>query len=52
LNAAGRARVLDEPFEQADAGVLLFHQPLSERVAQRQRAQRAHRVDEQRVRAV
>ncbi len=33
-----RARMLHEPFEQADALVLLRHERLAEQVAERQRA--------------
>ena len=42
--------MLHQPLEQADALVLLLHQRLPEQVTERERAQRADRVDEQRVR--
>src|SRR5207247_10338686 len=52
IEGGRRARVLHEPFEQAHALVLFLHQPLAEHEAERQRAQRADRVDEQRMSAV
>jgi hypothetical protein len=47
-----RARVIEQPVEQVDVGVLLLHQPLPEGVRKRQRAERAQGVDEERVRAI
>ena len=47
-----RARVLHQPIEQADRGILLLEEPVAEQEAERERAQRANRVDEERVRAV
>ena len=44
--------MIEQAIEQADAGVLFFHQPLAQHVRERQGAQRADRVDEQRVRPV
>ncbi len=46
------ARMLHQPLQEADALVLLLHQRLPEQVAEREGAQRADRVDEQRVRTV
>ena len=46
------ASMLDQPLEQVHARILLFDQSMAEHVRQRQRAKRADRVDEQRMRAV
>ncbi len=52
VEGGGRPRVLHQPLEQVDLRVLFLHQRLTEHEAERQRAQRAERVDEQRMRAV
>ena len=50
--ARGRARVLQQPLEQRGGTVALLEQRLAQPVRQRERAQRAHGVGEERVRAV
>ena len=43
----GRARVLNQAIEQADAGVLFLEEPMTEPVGERQRPERADRIGEQ-----
>ena len=44
--------MLHQPIEQADRGILLLEEPVAEQEAERERTQRANRVDEERVRTV
>src|SRR5206468_12559440 len=48
----GDGRVFEQALEQGNLLVLLAHEHMAKPMRHRQRAQRAHRVDEQRMRAV